>query len=333
MSLPPSIFVPADDPDLPRLGFGTVAKRYQALGRAVLGLAPRQKRPHPLMKHGVLWADTSPAMVEWMWSKDPAAGIGIATGSASGLLVVDLDLHGGEDGTAVWAAFLAQHGLSVPPGPWVTTPSGGQHHYYALPPGMVIPTRPKILPSVDLKIDGGYVGAPPTMISVTWTEGKRAGEVSVPYAWIGDPASVPMAPGWMTEWAQTAVSTGGGGGNGGGDGHGGALDDLTEVYATGLPVGLRNTGLMQLACQQFARYGSADPYGMAMAAIEQVLGRTDTTGFLAAEQHRTIASARDFIARCEAERARQEQADAEAMRTVPDWWKHPGRKWEPEWHR
>jgi hypothetical protein len=325
VSLPPSIFVPANDPDLPRIGFGTVAKRYQRLGWAVLGLERKQKRPHRLMRHGVLWADTDPAMAEWMWGQDPGAGIGIATGAASGLLVVDQDLHGGADGTEVWRQYLAERGLSLPPGPWVQSPSGGRHDYYALPPGADMPQRPRILPSVDLKISGGYVGAPPTMINVTWSDGRKAGEVGIGYRWNGDPDSVPMAPDWLIDFALNAPSTGGGS-NGSGGGDGGALDDLTEIYATGLPVGERNTRLMQLACQQFSRYGSRDRYGMAMAAIEAVLKVTTLDGFGAAERHTTIESARAFI-------ARREREDQEAADTVPDWQHYPGVKWPSNFHR
>jgi len=323
VSLPPSIYVPPGDPDLPRLGFGTVARRYQALGWAVLALASREKRPHPVMRHGVLWASRYPDMVEQVWGQHPSAGIGIATGAASGLLVVDLDLHGGADGTAVWKQWLAENRLAVPPGPWVATPSGGQHHYYRLPPGVDMPQRPRILPSVDLKISGGYVGAPPTVIDVTWSDGKRAGEVGIGYRWNGDPASVPMAPDWMITWALSAVSAGHDGGAGNGDGSGGSLPDLAAFYAEkGLPVGMRNTGLMVLACQQFRRYGSRDRYRMAEAAIEAVLANTIRDGFGAAERQRTIASARDFIARCERE-------DQEAAASVPPEW----RDRSPLWHR
>jgi Bifunctional DNA primase/polymerase, N-terminal len=318
-------------PDLPRLGFGVAARLYQErFGWAVLALARKQKRPHPIMKHGVLWASRDGGMVEQVWGQDPFAGVGIATGAASGLMVVDLDRHGRQDGIAVWAQFLAENRLAVPPGPWVQTPSGGQHHYYRLPPGAGMPQRPKLLPSVDLKINGGYVGAPPTVVNVTWSDGRRAGEVPLPYVWNGCPCQIPPAPEWMLSWALSATATGHDGGAGNGDSSGGSLADLATFYATGLPVGMRNVALMQLACQQFRRYGSADPDGSARLEIGKVLANTIRDGFPATERERTITSARDFIAACE----REEQALADwTYRYVPDWWNHPGVKWPQEWHR
>ena len=305
-------------PDLPRLGFGVAAKLYQErFGWAVLALGWREKRPHPVMRHGVLWASRYPDMAEQVWGAHPSAGVGIATGSRSGLLVVDLDLHHGQDGTAVWAQFLAENGLVLPPGPWVQTPSGGQHHYYALPPGVAMPQRPKILPSVDLKIDGGYVGAPPTLINVTWSDGhdgRKAGEIPLPYRWNGCPCQIPPAPGWMLEWALSATAEGHDSGAGNGDGSGGSLPDLTVFYAGGLPVGLRNTGLMSLACQQFCKYGPADREGKADRAIQGVLRETNQDGFHKPEQHTTIESARAFI-------ARREREDAAAVADIPAQWR------------
>ena len=327
-------YIDPGHPDLPRLGFGVAARLYQErFGWAVLALERKQKRPHRLMRHGVLWASRDASMIEAVYGQDPYAGVGIPTGLVNALMVVDLDLHGGADGTASWAQFLAERRLSLPPGPWVQSPSGGQHHYYRLPPGLGMPSRPKILPAVDLKIDGGYVGAPPTVIGIPWSDGKRAGMVSVGYRWTGCPCQMPLAPDWLIDFALNAPGTGGAGGGGSpGDsgGGGGKLDDLTEVYATGLPVGERNTRLMQLACQQFARYGSADRFGMAITAIDRVLAETDPAGFYAAEQHRTITSARDFMAACEQEKARQDAADREAVASVPVQW---GGTWIPQWHR
>jgi hypothetical protein len=298
-----------------RLGLGVVAVKYQRLGWAVLALGVGQKIPHPAFKHGVLWASRHADMVEQVWGADRLAGIGIATGAASGLLVVDLDRHGAKDGLLVWQSFLAVNGLYAPPGPWVQTPSGGEHHYYRLPPGEWLPQRRDILDGVDLKIDGGYVVAPPTMVKISY-DARQPGQVLLPYRWNGCPCTLPVAPDWMIRWAKNAPAAGSSG-QGAATSEGGALPDLTEHYRDGMPVGLRNIALMQLACQQFARYGSHDPYGQARVAIDRVLAATDRAGFHAGEIERTIASARDFI-------ARREREDEEAAASVPRWWAHGG---------
>jgi len=302
---------PGDPVD--RLGLGVVALKYQALGFAVMALEREQKRPHRTFTHGVLWASRDASMVEQVWPADRLAGIGIATGTPSGLLVVDLDRHkAAQDGVLMWQSFLAANNLRMPPGPWVQTPSGGEHRYYRLPPWVTkLATRRDILDGVDLKIDGGYVGAPPTMVRVSY-DARQPGRVLLPYVWHGCPCTLPEAPAWIIEWAENAPAAGSSG-EGQATSEGGALPDLVEHYAAGLPVGLRNIGLMQLACQQFARYGSADPHGMARAAIDKVLAATDRAGFRDPEAERTIASARDFI-------ARREREDAEAAASVPRWW-------------
>ena len=173
------------------------------------------KRPHKLTRGGVHWADTSQDAVEWMWGQVPMAGIGIACGSASRLLVVDLDRHGSADGLASWRGFLAQNGLRVPPGPWVATPGGGEHHYYRLPPGLVLHKRPGLLPGVDVQAEHSYVVAPPSHVEVSYDDPHRPGSVRLPYVWNdGCPCEIPAAPDWMINWVSTAPSAGGAGSNG-----------------------------------------------------------------------------------------------------------------------
>jgi hypothetical protein len=289
--------VAAGSPAVARLGVGAVALRWQRLGFSVLGLGHGSKRPHPLVRGGVNWADTDPAAVDYVWSRERTAGIGIATGLPGGLIVVDLDRHGQYDGRLVWQQFLAVNGLMAEAGPWVSTPSGGEHHYYRLPHGVTVPTRTGLLPSCDIKAAGGYVAAPPSMIRVDHHgPGEQPGSVLLPYVMHGCPCELPAVPLWLLTMVLTVPGTGGG--NGGGDHD--DLPPLDELYEHGLPVGLRNVGLMKLACQQYRRYGSADRMGAARAAIDAVLDRTDRSGFSAGEAERTIASARSFVARQEA---------------------------------
>jgi Bifunctional DNA primase/polymerase, N-terminal len=288
-----------------RLGLGAVALRYQQLGFAVLGLGVGSKRPHKLVRGGVSWADTDPRAVEYVWSRDKLAGIGIACGQPSGLLVIDLDRHGELDGRMVWQRFLAVNGLMAEPGPWVSTPSGGEHRYYRLPPGVTMPTRIGIMPSVDIKAQDSYVAAPPSRVRVDYDArgGGKPGSVLLPYDWHGCPCALPPAPDWMLNMIMTMPGSGGNGGSG--DDSLDDLPELAELYQNGLPVGMRNITLMRLACQQYRQCKSADRLGRARAAIDRVLAATDRSGFPPAEAERTIASARAFVARIEAEEMAQ----------------------------
>ena len=90
-------------------------------------------------------------------------GIGIATGQVSALVVIDLDEKNGKHGVAEFQKLIDLH----PELPWdtraVKTPSGGAHFYY----NYTGPLKSRIdhpAPGIDLKADGGYVCAPPTVL-------------------------------------------------------------------------------------------------------------------------------------------------------------------------
>ena len=91
----------------------------------------------------------------------PHAGIGLATGALSGVVVVDID---GDH--AAGLELLRKHGVELPPTGTVTTGRGGVHLWYAHPGGGV-PTDKKIVTDgklqIDLRGDGGFAVAPPTV--------------------------------------------------------------------------------------------------------------------------------------------------------------------------
>lgn len=285
------------DPNLVgHLGLGSVALRYQSLGYAVLPLGFASKRPHSEFTHGVHWATTDPAMVPAIWSTSRMAGIGIACGQVSRLMVVDLDVKSGEDGPGEFGRWLVTT-PGLPIDVMTSSPSGGFHLWLRTPPGWPVPTRNGILPGVDLAGDGHYVVVPPTEVMVD----SENGQVRLPYRQVtGCPCMVPPAPAWFLEWASTAVGTGKAAT---GAGTGESLD-LEQLAAEGLPKGGRNTTLHRLACSLFRRYG-ATPAGMGMVrrAIEPVLAATDMTGFGRAEVERILRGAMLFVARSEAREA------------------------------
>jgi Bifunctional DNA primase/polymerase, N-terminal len=285
--------VTSDDPALPALGLGAVALRYQALGYAVLGLRRGSKIPHPAYGNegGVHWATTDTSMVPWLWGQDKAAGIGIGTGPASGLMVIDFDIKHGTDGAAAWAAAW---GDILRGYPLVSTPSGGWHSWLRLPPGTDVPCRTGILPGVDVKGTGGYVVAPPSRVQ---TEGLlrpdgTSGSGLLPYRWAeGCACQVPLAPPGVTAWICSAPPAGDGSGGGYAD-----PVDTDAMIAGGLPPGMRNVGLHKLACSLFRRFGTTPGGQQAVAAaVGEALSNTDLTGFTPAEARRAVANALAFI--------------------------------------
>lgn len=130
----------------------SAALEYAAAGLAVFplrGKAPRTQR-------GFKDASTDAELIAGWWDGSPDANVGIRTGD--GLVVVDIDpRHGGED---TFLELVGEHG--VPLTAAVETGGGGQHLYFRPPGGESVASR-KLGPGVDLKAEGGYVVAPPSV--------------------------------------------------------------------------------------------------------------------------------------------------------------------------
>lgn len=129
---------------------------------------------HPRTPNGLRDASTDTRVVADWWRRWPAANIGVVTGRPSGLVVVDVDPeHGGVDSMR---QLVAEHG-PLPPGPRVRTGSGGWHVMFTWPGHDVPNSTSRVGPGVDIRGDGGYVIAPPSLHAAgdryVWTSGGR----------------------------------------------------------------------------------------------------------------------------------------------------------------
>jgi hypothetical protein len=107
------------------------------------------------------------------------AGVGIVTGAVSGLVVIDVDVrHGGDAGLK---ELECEHG-QLPSTVECRTGGGGRHLYFAHPGGL-IRNKVGLAPGVDLRADGGYVVAPPSVhssgVRYTWVEGRDPGSTAI----------------------------------------------------------------------------------------------------------------------------------------------------------
>lgn len=122
-------------------------------GWSVFPLKPRDKTP--LTAHGCLDASRHHDQVTAWWSRWPEANLGIATGTASALFVVDVDGAAGE--AALTAFGTLPHTVEVLTGK-------GRHLYFELPDGVMLGNSARKLgPELDTRGDGGYVVAPPSI--------------------------------------------------------------------------------------------------------------------------------------------------------------------------
>lgn len=105
----------------------------------------------PACAHGFLDASTDPDEITRMFARPNAALIGIPTGPASGLDVLDIDIK--HDAARAW---LAMAETMIPPTRTFRTLSGGAHVYFRHADG-VANTQSKLARGIDTRGTGGYV--------------------------------------------------------------------------------------------------------------------------------------------------------------------------------
>lgn len=135
------------------------ARSLASAGVPVFPCLPGEKRP--LTRRGFLDANSDAAQVAAWWSRTPNANIGIPTGTASGVVVVDVDVHGPTDGGTAWKR-AADAGLVSGAGLLVRTPTGGTHAYFPATPGREQRSWQAATAGVDFRGDGGYIIASPS---------------------------------------------------------------------------------------------------------------------------------------------------------------------------
>jgi Bifunctional DNA primase/polymerase, N-terminal/Primase C terminal 1 (PriCT-1) len=128
---------------------------------------------HPRTENGLTNATTDQHQIEKWWSTWPDANIGILTGSESGLLVVDVDNNNGKQGGDN-LSLLAEEFGGLPL--TLTAITGNGEHLFFMHPGIPLKnSTSKLADGVDVRADGGYVVAAPSLHA----NGKR-------YAWINE---------------------------------------------------------------------------------------------------------------------------------------------------
>ena len=128
---------------------------------AVFPVSPNTKKP--LTPHGCKDAKKSVGAIKAWWKKWPDASVGIATGSMSQLVVIDEDYDEdrGLDGIRSVEDWQRSHG-ALPETLMAITGRGGYHLYYHYT-GTDIKNRAGLLDGVDVRGEGGYVIAPPSI--------------------------------------------------------------------------------------------------------------------------------------------------------------------------
>jgi hypothetical protein len=166
------------------------ARGYLKMGWPVIPLIARTKRPL------VRWTEfqnrrPSASELEGWLTRWPDLNLGIVTGAAAGLVVLDIDPK--NDGENSLAQLEARNG-AVPPTIEAVTGGGGRHLYFRHPGGTVH-NLVGLAAGIDLRGDGGYIVAPPSIHpsgrAYEWRPGHAPGE---------------MPLGFMPEWLLRLVN-------------------------------------------------------------------------------------------------------------------------------
>jgi putative DNA primase/helicase len=169
-------------------------------GLSVFGVAGDCRSPlveKGRFEHGCHDATREPGEIRRRWEQvHPDANVSVATGDASGVLVVDVDIKNGVDGRKHLRYLQDRYGAW--PLSWKSmTPSGGYHLWFRQPAGLDLVNRVGLPVTVDGKVirligldirsTGASVAAPPS----------RKGEAS--YRWERSPDDTELqdAPAWL----------------------------------------------------------------------------------------------------------------------------------------
>jgi hypothetical protein len=164
-----------------------------------------------------------PDRINGWWAQVPTLNIGIATGAPSNLFVLDID---SDEGEAALRQLEEQHGAL--PSTIEAITGRGRHIYFALNGhGPIKGSVKKIAPGLDVRGDGNYVIAPPSL-----HENGRT------YCWSVDSAdSLSEAPAWLLTLIKDANPP---------EAKGKPLEHWDSVLTNTIPAGERNNTLASI---------------------------------------------------------------------------------------
>jgi hypothetical protein len=151
--IPPRRHVARPSSDLDRLG--DAARAYAARGLAVFPCKERSKEP--ACSNGFKDATTNPAKIRRSWAGIHRYNVAVATGLVSGVWVLDVD---GGKGSASLEQLEREHGAL--PATWCSITASGCHLWFRAD-GPIPSSVSHIAPGLDVRADGGYAMAPPSV--------------------------------------------------------------------------------------------------------------------------------------------------------------------------
>lgn len=187
------------------------------------------------------------------WELWPDSNIGIATGPESGIVVLDIDVK--NDGYESMKELIGEHG-QLPPTVEAITGSGGRHILFKHPGWFVRNSVGKIAPGIDVRGDGGYIVAAPSV--------HKSGNA---YVWEHSPKDTELAeiPSWLADRLHEKVdkvAT---------KARAEYQGKVWEEYLTGRPIqeGERNNTLFKIGCSLRAKGASYEDIEATLQAVNE----------------------------------------------------------------
>ncbi len=147
------------------------------------------KNKIPLTPRGFKDASADEAVIRQLFNGHNGANIAIATGKVSGIFVVDIDVKNGATGDESLKDLEREFG-EIPHTVEAITWSGGRHIFFRYPESGV-GCKTGIRSGIDIRGDGGYVIAPPSVIENRSYEWEAAHHP--------DETMIAEAPEWLVE--------------------------------------------------------------------------------------------------------------------------------------
>jgi len=159
-------------------------------GMHVFPCRPKQKEP--ATEHGCKDATVDADIIAQWWREQPDANLAVATGAASNVFVLDID---GFDAEIELRRLEKDHGTLPPSVESIT--ARGRHVWFRYPTDGLVPnSASKVAPGCDIRGNGGYVLAPPSI----HPSGRR-------YEWSVDCAdALAAAPAWLLDRVSQPVN-------------------------------------------------------------------------------------------------------------------------------
>ena len=123
-----------------------------------LPVFPCKQDKTPLISGGFKGATTDPDTIRRVFSMPASKFVAVPTGEVSGIVVVDLDVHG-ETNAGAWYEANAER---LPETRCHDTPTGGRHLLFKAPDADIRNSAGRVGTGVDIRGNGGYFIVPPS---------------------------------------------------------------------------------------------------------------------------------------------------------------------------